>query len=45
MSSRNVTRLALAVTLVVSVGIARGLDTAMAVALSLAVREIDLRSS
>ena len=38
---RNVQRLALAGALVVIVGFSRGLDAAMAVALSLAVMEID----
>ncbi len=44
-SNRNVARLALAATLVVSVGISRSLDAAMAVALSLAVMEIDAHST
>ena len=43
-SNRNVARLALAATLVVSVGISRGFDAAMAVAL-LAVMEIDAHST
>ena len=45
MSSRNLVRLALAATLVVGVGISRGLDTAMAVALSLAVMEIETHTA
>ena len=45
MSNRSVVRLALAATLVVSVGISRGLDAAMAVALSLAVMEIDAHAA
>ncbi len=45
MSNRNVVRLALAATLVVSVALSRGLDAAMAVALAVAVMEIDARST
>jgi hypothetical protein len=41
--NRNVRRLALALTVVVLVAISRGLDTAFAVTLSLAVMEVDLR--
>ncbi len=45
MTNRNVVRLALAATLVVSVALSRGLDAAMAVALSLAVMEVDAQTA
>jgi hypothetical protein len=45
MNSRPVRRPALAAALIVIVGLSLGLDAAMGVAFSLAVMEVDLRSS
>jgi hypothetical protein len=42
---RNIHRLALAAVLVVATGVSRGLDAAIAVALSLATMEIDAHNS
>ena len=41
----NLRRLGLAMALIATVGLSLGLDAAMAVALSLAVMEVDARSS